>query len=201
MSAVRESHMPAPEITSIQNRGHCLPICICDTLIDLMCILKLKLHFSLIVPKKFIQHYVIKANVYSQIISFTNIIYLYKSLFSYRHIYFPYISIFFSFRSVLFFYFCTSAFILSATAGRIFHLFLRYLVYSKEFTLSLSIHNSFFSVNSSEHRNICLIKVVRTGDGDCSTLHGTFVVLLLRFKEHGKRGSSKNVRAAKQVGL
>lgn len=42
MSAVRESHMPAPEITSIQNRGHCLPICICDTLIDLMCILKIK---------------------------------------------------------------------------------------------------------------------------------------------------------------
>lgn len=109
MSAVRESHMPAPEITSIQNRGHCLPICICDTLIDLMCILKLKLHFSLIVPKKFIQHYVIKANVYSQIISFTNIIYLYKSLFSYRHIYFPYISNFFQFQKCaifLFLYFC-----------------------------------------------------------------------------------------------
>lgn len=84
MSAVRESHMPAPEITTIQNQGHCLPICICDTLIDLMCILNLKLHFSLIVPKKFIQHYVIKANVYSQIIIFTSIIYLYKSLFSYR---------------------------------------------------------------------------------------------------------------------
>ena len=45
MSAVGESHMPTPEITSIQNQGHCLHICICDTLIDLMCILKLKLHF------------------------------------------------------------------------------------------------------------------------------------------------------------
>lgn len=62
MSAVKESHMPTPEITSIQNQGHCLHICICDTLIDLMCILKLKLHFSQIFPKKFKQHYVIKAN-------------------------------------------------------------------------------------------------------------------------------------------
>lgn len=54
-------------------------------------------------------------------------------------------------------------------------------------------------MNSSEHRNICLTKVVRTVDGDCSTLHGAFMLLLLRFKEHGNRGSSKNVRACKQL--
>lgn len=135
MSAVRESHMPAPKITSTQNQGHCLPICICDTLIDLMCILKLKLHFSLIFPKKFIQHYVIKANVYSQIISFTNIIYLYKSLFSCRHIYFPYISsCVFSFLEVCYLCFCTSASILNVVTGKVFNSVLRRLAYSKQST-------------------------------------------------------------------
>lgn len=53
MSAVRESHMPTPKVTSIWNQGHCLYIYICGTLIDLMCILRLKVHFSSIFPKKF----------------------------------------------------------------------------------------------------------------------------------------------------
>lgn len=46
MPAVRENHMPTPEIASILNQGHCCCICILNTLIDLLCILKLNHTFS-----------------------------------------------------------------------------------------------------------------------------------------------------------
>lgn len=44
LPAVRENHMPTSEITSVLNQGHCCHICIWNTLIDLLCILKLNPH-------------------------------------------------------------------------------------------------------------------------------------------------------------
>lgn len=45
MPAVRKNHMPTPEITSILNQSHCCHICMWNTLIDLLCILKLNPYF------------------------------------------------------------------------------------------------------------------------------------------------------------